>query len=60
MRIARYAAVLRTQVALHNAGSLVLTYANAHFGASFRMLSFRKPIRAARPLYRENGRRVAA
>lgn len=33
-KIADYAAVMRMPVALHNVGSLVLTYANAHFGAS--------------------------
>lgn len=35
-RIADYAALTRTPVALHNVGSLVLTYANAHFGASIQ------------------------
>jgi galactonate dehydratase len=33
-KIADYAYVFRTPVALHNVGSLVLTYANAHFGSS--------------------------
>jgi L-alanine-DL-glutamate epimerase-like enolase superfamily enzyme len=33
-KIADYAALTRTPVALHNVGSLVLTYANAHFGSS--------------------------
>src|SRR5579872_5358093 len=33
-KIADYAALFRTPVALHNVGSLVLTYANAHFGSS--------------------------
>ena len=33
-KIADYAALTRTPVALHNVGSLVLTYANAHFGAA--------------------------
>ncbi len=33
-KIADYAAQFRTPVALHNVGSLVLTYANAQFGAS--------------------------
>jgi len=33
-KIADYAAQFRTPVALHNVGSLVLTYANAHFGSS--------------------------
>jgi galactonate dehydratase len=33
-KIADYAALSRTPVALHNVGSLVLCYANAHFGAS--------------------------
>jgi len=35
-KIADYAALFRTPVALHNVGSLVLTYANAHFGASIQ------------------------
>ena len=33
-KIADYAALTRTPVALHNVGSLILCYANAHFGAS--------------------------
>ena len=33
-KIADYAALTRTPVALHNVGSLVLTYSNAHFGSS--------------------------
>lgn len=33
-KVADYAYAFRTPVALHNVGSLVLTYANAHFGAS--------------------------
>lgn len=33
-KIADYAALTRTPVALHNVGSLVLTFANAHFGSS--------------------------
>jgi galactonate dehydratase len=33
-KIADFAALTRTPVALHNVGSLVLCYANAHFGAS--------------------------
>jgi galactonate dehydratase len=33
-KVADYAALMRMPVALHNVGSLVLTYANAHFGAS--------------------------
>ena len=33
-KIADYAYLFRTPVALHNVGSLVLTCANAHFGAS--------------------------
>lgn len=33
-KIADYAQLTRTPVALHNVGSLVLCYANAHFGAS--------------------------
>jgi galactonate dehydratase len=35
-KIADYAALFRMPVALHNVGSLVLTYANAHFGASIQ------------------------
>jgi L-alanine-DL-glutamate epimerase-like enolase superfamily enzyme len=33
-KIADYAGLTRTPVALHNVGSLVLCYANAHFGSS--------------------------
>jgi galactonate dehydratase len=33
-KIADFAALTRTPVALHNVGSLVLCHANAHFGAS--------------------------
>jgi len=33
-KIADYAMLTRTPVALHNVGSLILTYANAHFGSS--------------------------
>lgn len=33
-KIADFAALTRTPVALHNVGSLVLTFANAHFGSS--------------------------
>jgi len=35
-KIADYAALTRTPVALHNVGSLVLTCANAHFGSSIQ------------------------
>lgn len=35
-KIADYAALTRTPVALHNVGSLVLTFANAHFGAGIQ------------------------
>jgi L-alanine-DL-glutamate epimerase-like enolase superfamily enzyme len=35
-KIADYAALTRNPVALHNVGSLVLTYANAHFGSSLQ------------------------
>jgi L-alanine-DL-glutamate epimerase-like enolase superfamily enzyme len=35
-KIADYAALTRTPVALHNVGSLVTTYANAHFGAAIQ------------------------
>lgn len=35
-KIADYAALTRTPVALHNVGSLVLCHANAHFGASIQ------------------------
>ena len=35
-KIADFASLSRTPVALHNVGSLVLTYANAHFAASIQ------------------------
>jgi L-alanine-DL-glutamate epimerase-like enolase superfamily enzyme len=35
-KIADYAAQFRIPVALHNVGSLILTYANAHFGGSIQ------------------------
>ena len=35
-KIADYAQLTRTPVALHNVGTLVLTYASAHFGASIQ------------------------
>ncbi len=35
-KIADYAALTRTPLALHNVGSLILTYANAHFGSSIQ------------------------
>ena len=35
-KIADYAALTRTPVALHNVGSLLLTYANAHFSSSIQ------------------------
>jgi galactonate dehydratase len=35
-KIAEFAALSRNPVALHNVGSLVLTYANAHFGSSIQ------------------------
>ena len=35
-KVADYAALFRMPVALHNVGSLILTYANAHFGASIQ------------------------
>ncbi len=35
-KIADYAAITRTPVALHNVGSLVLTFSNAQFGASIQ------------------------
>jgi galactonate dehydratase len=35
-KIADYAAIFRTPLALHNVGSLVLTYANAQFGSSIQ------------------------
>lgn len=40
-KIADFAALSRTPGALHNVGSLVLTYANAHFAASIQ--NFYKP-----------------
>jgi galactonate dehydratase len=35
-KIADYAALTRTPVALHNVGSLILCFANAHFGAAIQ------------------------
>jgi L-alanine-DL-glutamate epimerase-like enolase superfamily enzyme len=35
-KIADYAALTRNPVALHNVGSIVLTFANAHFGSSIQ------------------------
>src|SRR2546427_637724 len=35
-KIADFAALTRTPVALHNVGSLVLTFSNAHFGSSIQ------------------------
>jgi galactonate dehydratase len=35
-KIADYAALTRTPVALHNVGSIVLCYANAHFGSAIQ------------------------
>ncbi len=35
-KIADFAALTRNPVALHNVGSIVLTYANAHFGSSIQ------------------------
>ena len=35
-KIADYAYDFKMPVALHNVGSLVLTYANAHFGSSIQ------------------------
>ena len=37
-KLADYAALSRTPIALHNVGSLVMTYANAHFAASVQNL----------------------
>src|SRR5437588_11133598 len=37
-KIADYAALSRTPVALHNVGSLVMTYANAQFASSIQNL----------------------
>jgi L-alanine-DL-glutamate epimerase-like enolase superfamily enzyme len=37
-KIADYAALSRTPLALHNVGSLVMTYANAHFACSIQNL----------------------
>jgi len=47
-KIADYAALTRTPVALHNVGSLVLCYANAHFGASIQNF-FRSESALGRP-----------
>ncbi len=35
-KIAHFAALTRTPVALHNVGSIILTFANAHFGSSIQ------------------------
>src|SRR5450759_3405457 len=47
-KIADYAALFRTPVALHNVGSLVLTYANAQFGASIQNF-YRSESQVGRP-----------
>ena len=47
-KIADYAALTRTPVALHNVGSLVLCYASAHFGASIQNF-FRSESAIGRP-----------
>jgi galactonate dehydratase len=47
-KIADYAALTRTPVALHNVGSLALCYANAHFGASIQNF-FRSESALGRP-----------
>ena len=47
-KIADYAALTRTPVALHNVGSLVLCYANAHFGAAIQNF-FRSESALGRP-----------
>lgn len=47
-KIADYAMLTRTPVALHNVGSLVLTYASAHFGASIHNF-FRSESALGRP-----------
>ena len=47
-KIADYAALTRTPVGLHNVGSLVLCYANAHFGASIQNF-FRSESALGRP-----------
>jgi galactonate dehydratase len=48
-KIADYAALFRMPVALHNVGSLVLTYANAHFGASIQNF-YRSESQLGRPV----------
>jgi galactonate dehydratase len=47
-KIADYAAQFRIPVALHNVGSLVLTYANAHFGGSIQNI-YRSESQLGRP-----------
>jgi L-alanine-DL-glutamate epimerase-like enolase superfamily enzyme len=47
-KIADFAALSRTPVALHNVGSLVLTYANAQFGSSIQNF-YRQRARLAAP-----------
>jgi len=47
-KIADYAALTRTPLALHNVGSLVLTFANAHFGSAIQNF-FRSESALGRP-----------
>ncbi len=47
-KIADYASLTRTPVALHNVGSLVLCYANAHFGSAIQNF-FRSESALGRP-----------
>src|SRR5258708_38004517 len=51
-KIADYAYQFRTPVALHNVGSLVLTYANAHFGGAIQ--NFYRPENPLRRPGRDN------
>ncbi len=49
-KVADYAYAFRMPVALHNVGSLVLTYANAHFGASIQNF-YRSESQLGRPTH---------
>ena len=58
-KIADYAYFFRTPVALHNVGSLVLTYANAHFGASIENF-YRSESQLGRPNHYIEGMAAAS
>ena len=58
-KIADYAALTRTPVALHNVGSIVLCYANAHFGSSIQNFyrsesALGRPVRYAEKMVKSN------